>query len=151
MITSNKVIIAALGLLMAFSGKNVSAKDFRELVEFPEMMQEHMMSNMRDHLVALEEILAALAEGNPDSATEIAETRLGMSSLDLHGAARVAKYMPEPMQAMGTDLHRAASRFVIAVQDAEIEQSYQSQQIVFGALRDVGAACNSCHSAYRLR
>jgi hypothetical protein len=55
-----------------------------------------------------------------DIAAKIAESRLGMSSLSLHGAAEIAKYMPQGMQNAGTAMHHAASRFAIAAQDAAL-------------------------------
>lgn len=110
---------ATLAFLLILPIDSQAVEDSRKLVQFPEMMQQHMMSNMRDHLHTLEEVFAELARGNADGAAEIIEARLGMSSLGLHGAAHIAKFMPEPMQAMGTELHHAASRFVIAVQNAD--------------------------------
>ena len=54
-----------------------------------------MMSNMRDHLAAINEILVYLGNGELDKAAETAEYRLGMSSLESHGASHMAKFMPE--------------------------------------------------------
>lgn len=142
------------GLLLAVilaAGPALSEEDSRELVEMPPMMQQHMLANMRDHLVALDEILGFLSEGNVNAAGKIAESRLGMSSLDLHGASQIAKYMPEAMAAAGTQMHRAASRFVIAAQDAEFEPGKDAQHAVYGALQEVTSACNACHQAYRIR
>lgn len=125
--------------------------DDRELVELPVPMAAHMMANMRDHLRALEDMLAALALGDVAAAGTVAETRLGMSSLDSHGAAHMALMMPAPMQAIGTAMHRAASRFVTVAQDADVAASYAAQQEVFAALRDITTQCNACHAAYRIR
>jgi len=125
--------------------------DDRELVELPVPMAAHMMANMRDHLRALEDMLAALALGDVAAAGTVAETRLGMSSLDSHGAAHMAPMMPAPMQAIGTAMHRAASRFVTVAQDADVAASYAAQQEVFAALRDITTQCNACHAAYRIR
>lgn len=125
--------------------------DDRELVELPVPMAAHMMANMRDHLRALEDMLAALALGDVAAAGAVAETRLGMSSLDSHGAAHMAPMMPAPMQAIGTAMHRAASRFVTVAQDADVAASYAAQQEVFAALRDITTQCNACHAAYRIR
>ena len=61
-----------------------------------------------------------LGMGHNDIAAKIAESRLGMSSLSLHGAAEVAKYMPQGMQDAGTAMHRAASRLTMAAQDSEV-------------------------------
>ena len=65
-------------------------------------MQEHMLGNMRDHLVTLNEIIGNVADGNYDAAAKLAEERLGMSSLGLHGAVHMAPFMPQPMQDIGT-------------------------------------------------
>lgn len=132
-------------------GAAFAAEDGRELVPLPEPMQAHMMANMRDHLRALEEMLDALASGDVAQAGKVAETRIGMSSLDSHGASHMAPFMPEGMQQAGTAMHRAASRFALVAQDADLERSYASQQAVFGALRDVTTACNACHAGYRIR
>lgn len=128
-----------------------AADDGRERVKLPAMMQEHMLANMRDHLVAVEEILAALALGKAEDAAGVAEKRLGMSSLSLHGASHMAKFMPEPMRQMGTRMHRAASRFAIVAKDAEVEQSIEAQRGVFKALQEITENCNACHRAYRIR
>jgi len=39
----------------------VANEDSRQLVELPEMMQKHMMSNMRDHLKTINEMLLSLS------------------------------------------------------------------------------------------
>lgn len=128
-----------------------AAEDSRELVTLPPMMQDHMLANMRDHLSALNDMLAELAEGNIEQATNIAESRLGMSSLSLHGAEQLGKVMPEAMGAMGTQMHHAASRFVITAEDAELNPGKDSQHQVYKALQGITESCNACHQAYRLR
>lgn len=143
--------LLALAAALSIPGTAPAADDTRELVKLPEPMQAHMMANMRDHLRALEDMLAALAKGDVKTATATAEQRLGVSSLESHGAAHMAPFMPEPMRAMGTEMHRAASRFVIAAQDAELEPGREAQHKVYRALADIAANCNACHRAYRIR
>ncbi|CCQ75415.1 hypothetical protein [Magnetospira sp. QH-2] len=140
-------LIAPLLLASAATAQD----DTRELVKLPEMMQQHMMSNMRDHLLALDEILGLLAEGKNTQAGELAEQRIGMSSLTLHGADHMGPYMPEGMRAAGTEMHRRASRFALAAQEAELDQTYEAQQKVFAALQGITENCNACHMGYRLR
>jgi hypothetical protein len=118
--------------------------DQREMVELPPMMQEHMLANMRDHLAALTEILAKMAAEDWDGAAHTAEFRLGMSSLESHGASHMAKFMPESMRAAGTEMHRAASRFALRAQEGESLPAME-------ALSEVTAACVACHAAYRIR
>jgi len=143
------MMVAALALSGGLAQSR--AQETRELVKLPPMMQEHMLHNMRDHLTALNEILGALAEGKVDEASQIAEKRLGMSSLSLHGAAHLAKYMPEGMRAIGTQMHKSASRFVIAAKNAELSPDREALHATYGALKEVTDNCIACHAAYRLR
>lgn len=152
--------IAAIAMLMAGSvaaqqhdhhhhmGQGAPAADTREFVKFPPELVDHTMSNMRDHLQALSEIAAALATSEPDKAAKIAEQRLGMSSLPLHGADEVAKFMPKGMQDAGTAMHKAASRFAIEAQNAGVTGDLKP---AVGALAEVTGACVSCHTGYRLK
>jgi len=143
---------AVLGIACAvWSGENAARADDRQLVEMPAQLQEHMLGNMRGHLRALDAILAALAVGDTGEAARIAEQQLGLSSLDDHGAAHLATFMPAEMQAIGTELHRAASRFAQSAENAELEHTYEAQQQVFAALQGITAACNACHAGYRIR
>lgn len=48
-------------------------------------------------------------------------------------------------------MHHAASRFVIAAQDAELAPGKQAQHEVYRALQAVTSACNACHQGYRIR
>ena len=125
--------------------------DPRQLVKLPPMMQEHMLGNMRDHLVTLNGVIGYFADGQFDQAAKLIEARLGMSSLGLHGAAHMAPYMPKPMQDAGTAMHRAASRLAIVLQDAGVTPNAESLRKVNGALHEVTSACIGCHASYRIR
>ena len=130
------------------AGHASPAPDARLAVEFPEPLRTHTLANMRGHLLALQEIQRALAGGAYDRAAEVAETRLGMTSLRAHGAHDVAKFMPEGMQAIGTAMHRSASRFAVAAADAGASGDTRK---ALGALADVTAQCVACHAAYRMK
>ena len=69
---------------------------------------------MRDHLSRLAQIQEALGDGEYDKAADIAEKHLGMSSLQMHGAHEVSKYMPKGMQELGSSMHRSAGQSAIA-------------------------------------
>jgi len=122
--------------------------DTREPVHFPEALREHTLASMRDHLLTLSRIQEYLSKHEFDQAGKLAEERLGMSSLPLHGAHEVAPYMPKGMQEAGTAMHRAASRFAIATQKAAIDNDVAE---ALGSLNEVTQACVACHAAYRLR
>lgn len=137
-------IIAGALLLLCLSNISTADEDARQLVNLPGMMQQHMMSNMRDHLVALNEILFNMANGELDKAADIAEHRIGISSLESHGASHMAKFMPEGMQQAGARMHRAASDFALKAGEGDVSSAYS-------ALAGITSACVSCHSAYRIR
>lgn len=130
------------------AGEKARSADTRRVVKFPAPLKEHELANMRDHLKTLSEIQGYLARYDFDRAADIAEKRLGMSSFDLHGAHEVAPYMPKGMQEAGTALHRAASRFAVAAQDAAVDRDLGR---ALGALNEVTQTCIACHAAYRLR
>jgi hypothetical protein len=127
------------------------AQDTRQLVKLPPMMQEHMLGNMRDHLATLNAILGDVADAKYDAAAKIAEARLGMSSLSLHGAAHLAPFMPKPMQDIGTSMHHAASRLVIVLQDASTAPTAEAMREINRALYAVTTQCEACHASYRVR
>ena len=136
------IVVAAATALAA--GSLSAAGDPRQLVELPEPMQRHMLSNMRDHLAAINEILVYLGAGEADKAADTAESRLGMSSLEAHGASHMASFMPEGMRRAGTAMHRAASRFALVAQEGDPLPAYR-------ALAEITAACVTCHAGYRIR
>ncbi len=135
-------------LLIPFAPLSAAAQDARQLVKLPPMMQEHMLNNMRDHLRALTDIQTALAQKDFNKAADIAEQRLGLSSLEAHGAAHMAPYMPKPMQDIGTEMHRAASRFARTAQEAAVKGDMSP---VFAGLASVLQQCVACHTTYRIR
>ena len=141
---SNKLTIIVALFSVFLSNTSTAEDDSRQLVKLPEMMQQHMMSNMRDHLVSINKILINLANDQLDQAAEIAESRLGMSSLKSHGASHMAKFMPEGMQQAGTAMHRAASRFALKAQEGDVLPAYN-------ALSEITSACVACHSGYRIQ
>lgn len=139
-----RFLIAALAMLICLP----SHADDRELVKMPPMMVEHMLGNMRDHLLALQEITHQLATGEYDAASDTAENRLGMSSMDDHGAQHLGKMMPKAMGAIGTSMHHAASRFAVAARDADVDGGGLGK--AFGALSEVMQQCVACHQSYRV-
>lgn len=141
-----KPILRLIVVLIAGVASAAAGPDTRQLVQLPDPMRQHMLANMRDHLLAITEIQRALGGGDFDQAATIAENRLGMSSLGSHGASHMARFMPQPMQAMGTGMHRAASQFARAAQEALADNDVRR---AVAALSRVTEQCVACHAAYR--
>lgn len=121
--------------------------DGREPVKFPPDLAAHTRANMRDHLLAIQEMTAYLSEGKYDLAAHTAEQRLGMSSLPSHGAHEVAKYMPAGMKAIGSGMHRAASEFSLAAQNVNVTGDLKP---ALAALARLQGGCVACHAGFRL-
>ncbi len=152
---TSAVIVSAAGMVAAqhqghhgHKDHSAATADTRVLVNMPPQLVDHTLANMRDHLLALQEISEALAQGKNDKAAATAEQRLGMTSLRLHGAHEVAKYMPEGMQQAGSAMHRAASRFAIEAQNSDVTGDIKPALAV---LSEVMNACVSCHAGYRFK
>jgi hypothetical protein len=151
-ISSMRFLLAPVAALLLLSAAGVGwAQDSRELVRLPGPMQEHMLGNMRDHLVTINEIIGKAADGKFDEAAKLAEQRLGMSSLGLHGASHMAPFMPRPMQDIGTSMHRAASRLAIVLQDTSVSPTVDTMRDLNRALHEVTTTCVACHASYRIR
>lgn len=146
----HKLLIAPLVFagLLAFPLTLAAEEDTRVAIDMPAMMRTHMLANMRDHLLAIQEIQSSLAAGEYDAAADIAEKRLGMSSLETHGASHMAGFMPKGMQETGTAMHQAASRFAVISQETAVTRDLPR---ALGALSRVTAQCVACHAAYRLK
>ncbi|SKA91371.1 hypothetical protein SAMN02745130_03273 [Thiothrix eikelboomii] len=145
--TAMKLNLKLLLLLSLLAPASFAEDDTRQKLDFPQMMQQHMLANMRDHLLALHEIQTLMAAADYDKAAEVAEQRLGLSSLDNHGAAHMASMMPKEMQDIGTGMHKAASQFAVTVVDAGASGDLKR---ALGDLSQVTQQCVACHSAYRL-
>jgi len=141
-INLSKAIVFCIALGMVGS-TGAAEKDTRQKIKLPTQMRAHMLGNMRDHLQALSEIQAALAAKQLDRAADIAETRLGMTSLATHGASHMAQYMPKAMQDIGTEMHHAASRFARTAHEGDGQKALEN-------LAQVTQQCVACHAGYRV-
>lgn len=132
-----------LTVMLALQPLAIAADDTRVYVEMPPMMQQHMLANMRDHLAAINEIIAFASRGQWDKAGEVSEQRLGLSSLDDHGAHHMGRVMPKGMAQTGMSMHRAATAFALKAEEGDSEAAWK-------ALADVTSACVACHAGYRI-
>ncbi len=139
----NKIFCILASTLVFVAQSSFAEPDTRIRVDMPDMMKDHMLGNMRDHLLALHEIQSAMAKGELDNAGDIAETRIGMSSMVSHNASHMAPFMPEGMQRIGTEMHHAASRFAMTVREGDMSRSLD-------ALSNVTEQCVACHMSYRV-
>lgn len=131
----------------AAEAASAPADDARTVVHFPPALRTETLRNMRDHLLALQQMQDALARNELEQLARIAENRLGMSSLKAHGAHHVAGHMPPGMQQIGSAMHRSASQLASVATEASATGDLKP---VLSALAALTSQCVACHSGYRL-
>lgn len=125
-----------------------ASKDTRQTVYFPPQIRQATLREMRDHLASISDIQAALSRSDFALAARIADQRLGLSSTQHGGMMASVRYMPAGMRELGYAMHRSASRFVVAAQDASVSGDVRP---ALAALTEVTQNCVACHAAYKLR
>ncbi len=161
-IKKTTMLLATLGLAVATHSTHSFAqmqmnppKDSRIAVSFPAPARANILVQMRDHLAAISEIQELLAKRDFDGASKLAEQRLGMGSMQAHDhdghhghEAAIETHMPAGMRELGGAMHRAASRFATASQDAAVSDKVEP---ALAALSEVTKMCVACHTTYRVK
>ena len=116
--------------------------DSRTPVPLLPMMANHQKQNMRDHLVAVQEIVAALATDD-FAAVEKAAGRIGyseqMGAMCTHMGAGAEGFTPAAL-----NFHHTADTIAVAARARDRAQ-------VVTALGATLATCTSCHATYKQR
>ena len=123
-----------------------TSEDHRVLVDIPESVQARIRSEMREHLVSLHSIVAALADQRLDDVAEIASEQLGSGRMRNHRnrGGGPGRHLPPAMRSIGRSMHSAA--------DAVAEAAKEGNQAeAMRRLGQITAACSACHSSYRIR
>ncbi len=157
----------ALSLLLGIMALDASgAPSARTGITLPPEIREQFLMNMRDHLSAISEIQAALAEGRFYQAADIAENRIGlgapsseacrMSDMAMHHEespgprtdnSALSKFMPEAMHKIGFRMHSAADQFALDARNAAKARDYR---MAIASLSRVTTQCVACHAGFRL-
>lgn len=125
------------------SAEAISRADDRQVANFPPPIKQALKQRMRENLAYVQEIQTALATADFTRAAEVAEYKLGLSSLGPHNA-RQAPYMPAAMRHLGMGMHSAASRFAVVAQEGDIQRALEG-------LAELTAHCVACHATYRAK
>ena len=123
-----------------------SGGDTRQLVTMPDQARILMRKDMLDHLSSLNEIIGYLASNNLSAAAEIAETKMGRSSMGKHRSTGMGpgRFMPLEMRNLGWGMHDAATEFSKIAKQGDLKSAYS-------ALQKVTSSCVACHYSYRTR
>lgn len=120
--------------------KTLDAMDARKPVPLIPMMAQHQKQNMRDHLLAVQEIVLALA-ANDYAAVEKANSRIApspqMAQMCTHMGAGAPGFSE---QALG--FHQTAAAISVAAKKKD-------RRGVLSALGKTLATCTACHEAWK--
>lgn len=110
----------------AFPQTTTDSGDPRQLVSMPEQTRQFMQDGMLDNLSALDEILGHLASENLDAAANVAETRMGKSSMGKHHGTGMGpgRFMPFEMRKIGRSVHFAATDFAEVARQGDKKAAY---------------------------
>ena len=133
---------------VAEAGKGIESSDddYRQFVSMPDQARKLMRQDMQDHLSALNEIIGFLATDDLDAAADVAETRMGRSSMGKHRGSGMGpgRFMPLEMRNIGWGMHDAATEFSKVAKSGDLKGAYS-------ALQKVTSSCVACHYSYRTR
>lgn len=123
-----------------------AVEDGRKLVEMPPEVQATLRLEMMDHLAAINELIGYIGSSELTRAAEVAEERMGVSSMGKHRQSGMGpgRFMPPEMRAFGMAMHQASSRFAKIAEQGDLQASV-------AALQEVTATCVACHYTYRVR
>jgi hypothetical protein len=114
--------------------------DLRRAVPLLPMMANHQKQNMRDHLVAVQEIVAGLAVGD-FAGIEEAAARIGfsesMGQMCTHMGAGAPGFAEQAIE-----FHRTADRVTRAARERDA-------RAVLGELAATLQTCTSCHAVWK--
>lgn len=122
-----------------------ASDDPRQLVSMPDSVRALMRQDMLDHLLAINEIIGHMATHNLAAAADVAESKMGKSTMGKHrasGKMGPGAYMPLEMRDIGWGMHEAASEFSQVAKTGDLKNAYI-------ALQKVTTACVACHYSYR--
>ncbi len=105
-----------------------------------------MRQDMLDHLSTLNEIMGYLAANDLEAAADVAENKMGKTSMGKHRGSGMGpgRFMPVEMRNIGWGMHEAATEFSQVAQNGDLTGAY-------GALQKVTSYCIACHYSYRTR
>lgn len=135
-------------LLAVFLSAAAGADDSRQLAPLPAAAEASLRQEMRDNILAVNEILALVAADRIREAGAVAEQKLGMSAMGKHRSlpfeARPGPHMPPAMHGLGMEGHRNASEFARIAAGGDRDQA-------LAALPQLTSSCVACHFSWRIR
>ena len=130
-------------------GNHQKSADVRVEVVFPAKTYDETLASMREHLRAVDLVIASVANGDYEKAATAAEQGLGIGHQHgVDGLQSDHAYMPPVMLSFGSAMHMNARELVVTLRDAEVTGDVAK---VMSSLNNVTKQCVGCHDAYKLK
>jgi len=125
------------------SGDFSAASDPRLSLDLEPAAQEILKQTMREHLQALHDIVAALAQQNYEKESAVAHEELGFPKHHQIMQREQGMVFPKKYHELAIAHHQAAEELAEAIQTKEMKRILQKMDETIGA-------CLECHRAYKL-
>ena len=149
------VFIGIVGLNVAFAAEekvqqqnhqhdmsmhhNMGMMDARTSLELSPEMKQHQLSNMRDHLEAVNSIIGLMSENKFEDASKIAHTKLGLTP---EMQQMCSMFGDEKFMKLGFAFHKSGDDLGEALKTRKVNASLR-------ALNKTMQYCVECHATYR--
>jgi len=117
----------------------IKSNDDRFSLELNAMQKEHQLVNMRDHLEAVQAIIALLAEDKYDIASKVAYKKLG-STTEMQ--LMCASFGNKQFETLGLEFHKSADKMSEVFKQKNKNASLQ-------ALSNTMNYCKQCHKTFK--
>ncbi len=117
----------------------IKSTDERLSLELNAMQKEHQLVNMRDHLEAVQAIIALLAEDNYEIASKVAYKKLGSTT---EMKLMCASFGNKQFETLGLEFHKSADKMSEVFKQKNKNASLQ-------ALSNTMNYCKQCHKTFR--
>ena len=119
-----------------------SASDSRIPLNLPPAVRETMNQTMREHLEALQKIVAAMAGGKYSEAASLAHEELGFPKHHQVMQREQGAVFPKRYQEMAMDHHRKAEELAKALSSGEMDK-------ILPAFDQTITGCVNCHRVFK--
>lgn len=117
----------------------MSMMDTRTSLGLPEGMKQHQLSNMREHLEAVNSVISLMSENKFEDASKIAHSKLGSTPEMLKMCRMMGN---ENFTTLGLAFHKSGDDLGDALQTKDVNASLR-------ALNKTMQYCVECHATYR--
>jgi len=126
--------------MMTMKGSDsVNQKDSRISLKLPPMMRYNQLAMMREHLEAVDDIVAYLSEGKFDKASHIAHNKLGLTP---EMQKMCSMYGNDKFRDLGLSFHHTADKLGDVLKTKNLKKSLT-------ALHKTMDKCIACHATFR--